>query len=570
MSGSSKCHKDALVHHLASLYGRSQGETTATEVQSLCEHYQSKLAGRPLKAKLSERDVLLITYGDTLEEEGVPPLQVLLRFHNEKLQHAFELVHVLPFHPFTSDDGFSVTDYHAVREDLGTWDDIEDLANECDVMADAVINHMSSEAPWFKAFLAGDREFKEFFFEADPQQDLSAVVRPRTTPLLTKFKDRSGKDRHLWTTFSADQVDLNYQNPSVFVTIINVLFFLILKGARLLRLDAVTFLWKKPGTSSANLPETHAIIKAIRAAVALLREDVVLITETNVPHRENIAYFGDGHDEAHMAYNFALPPLLAHSFIEGNATHLSNWASQLDLPSSEVCFLNFSASHDGVGVRPVEEILPSDALQKLVQASLNARGLVSSRTLTDGKEHPYELNCTYLDLISRPEDDDSTRVERFLASQSIVLSMPGVPAIYIQSLLGTRNDLARVQETGRARSINRSHHAYADVIHRIEDKASLESRIFHGLLNLIERRRELQAFNPFTPFEILDLGSKVFAINRGGETHSVTCITNMTETPVTVTVPDHRQGFDVLSEQTINAQHTLNPYGIVWIRTNEK
>lgn len=554
------------------LYGDVQGEHVSAQLARLLEKYKDVARTNSEATRLSQKDVLLITYGDALVDDEVAPLRVLQHFHSDYLQGIFELVHILPFHPYTSDDGFSVVDYLAIRDDLGDWSDIESLAKDCRLMADAVINHMSSESGWFAKFLGGDPDFTEFFVECDADDDLTTVVRPRTTPLRTRFEGAEGQSRLIWTTFSADQVDLNYHNPNVLIAVIDVLFFLISKGVRLLRLDAVTFLWKEPGTSSVNLPETHALIKILRYAISMLRDDVVVITETNVPHRENVAYFGDGHDEAHMVYNFALPPLLAYSFVVGDGTRLSHWASQLSTPSSDVCFLNFSASHDGVGVRPVEEILTDGELQVLVDASISAKGLVSSRTLADGEEHPYELNCTFLDLISRDSDDVTLAVARFVASQAIVLAMPGVPAIYIQSLLGTHNDLEQVAETGRARSINRSQHEYAAVVANLRDDNCLESRVFSAITELIKIRRQHLAFDPYAPSQVLNLGQQIFALRRGaaGRGGTVSCIVNLAAENVVIDIDTDAAGVDLLSgSKVVAGRHELSPYAIYWL-TREK
>ena len=555
---------------LSRLYADEVVAGVADRIDTLLSKYR-KVVDQSNQKPLSEGDVLLITYGDTLVDGETPPLQVLHRFHRDYLNGIFDLVHILPFHPHSSDEGFSIIDYYAVRQDIGTWSDIEHLSQDCRVMADAVINHTSSQSDWFQGFLAGRPEYAEFFVESDPTVDLSDVVRPRTSPLLTRYEDADGRNRNIWTTFSADQVDLNYRNPEVLLAILDVLFFLIQQGARLLRLDAVTYLWKQPGTPSANLPETHAIIKVIRGAVDDLRADVVVVTETNVPHHENVAYFGNGHDEAHMVYNFALPPLIAHSLINGDSRRISDWARQLSLPSGEVCFLNFSASHDGVGVRPVEEILDSGEVQRLVDAAQSAQGMVSFRTLSDGEKKPYELNCSFLDLISRPEDSQATMVQRFIASQAIVLSMPGVPAIYIQSLLGTRNDLARVKKTGHARSVNRSRHKYTNVQRSLEDGDSLSAMIFNELTRLIAARRRENAFNPYGDFRILDLGHDVFAIRRQSPQTSecVDCIVNLTGRNVDVTT--EMSGFDVLAGEEVDACGTvLAPYAVRWIRCMSK
>jgi len=556
------------LRYLQTLYGDANAAELESGIDSLIAKYASKAAMSGKPKRLTESDVALITYGDTLNESNTPPLQVLHRFHREYLAGIFDLIHILPFHPYSSDDGFSVIDYKAIREDLGTWEDVESLSKDCRIMADAVINHMSSQSRWFKQYLAGNPEFADFFIDYDPHEDLSAVVRPRTSPLLTCYKDASGSDRHIWTTFSADQVDLNFRNPSVLLAVIDVLFFLISKGASLLRLDAVTFLWKEPGTACANLERTHALIKIMRSAVSALRDDIVAITETNVPHRENVAYFGNGYDEAHMVYNFALPPLIAHGLIQGNGRHLSQWAKGLSLPSDEVCFFNFSASHDGVGVRPVEEILNADELQQLVDATVAAKGEVSSRTMTDGKQRPYELNCTFLDLVAKAGEPEAVTVSRFVAAQAIVLAMPGVPAIYIQSLLGTRNDFDLMEETGRARSINRSRHDYSAIEGKLADTDGLEGKIFSALTRLIRIRREQTAFNPYAEFKVIDLGDSVFALLRGGKADGqrICSIINLDGKNVDVQIEADVAGIDLLTNKPITAgKHTLPPYAVRWL-----
>lgn len=553
---------------LERVYGSDAAAVVTAGIERLVADYAPRLDIVDRPSGLSERDVMLITYGDTLNRAGTAPLEVLHRFYSERIEDAFRLMHILPFHPFTSDDGFSVVDFFAVREDLGDWDDIRALAADCRLMADAVINHVSSESHWFRSYLDDEAGYEDFFLDVDPAADLSDVVRPRTSPLLTTFRDVAGRDRQIWTTFSADQVDLNYANPKVLLAVIEVLFFLISQGVRLLRLDAVTFLWKKPGTSSANMAETHTLIKVIRAAVERLCEDVIVITETNVPHRENMAYFGNGRDEAHMVYNFALPPLLAHSFVAGDSTRLSDWAASLTLPGSEVCFLNFSASHDGVGVRPVEEILGAGEVESLVAAAKAAGGQVSYRSIA-GESRPYEINCTFLDLVSKPGEPDSKVAARFVASQAIVLAMPGVPAIYIQSLIGSRNDLAGVEATGRARSINRQRHELSAVEAAIDDATTLGWQVFHGILRLIDARGSEPAFAPSADFEVLFPDSRVFAIRRhaDGLEHDIVALANLTDAELVLELAEQGEGFDILAGETqALSAVSLDAFGVRWLR----
>ncbi len=300
---------------------------------------------------LTERDLVLITYGDQVTEPGKPPLRSLAEFLGGSVADLFTFVHILPFFPSTSDDGFSVSDYTAVDPRLGGWDDIAALARHFGLMFDLVLNHCSTNNFAFKQFKRDAPLWRESFLTADPQADLSAVVRPRSSPLLTPFKTRRGI-RHVWTTFSADQVDWDYRYPLVLTLMARLLYYYLNCGASIIRLDAVAYLWKELGTSCINLPQTHAIVRILRAFLDEKAPRCFLLTETNVPHQENVRYFGNG-DEAHLVYQFALSPLVFHAFLRGDAGYLQKWAASLEAPPAKCAFFNFLASHDGIGLRPV-------------------------------------------------------------------------------------------------------------------------------------------------------------------------------------------------------------------------
>jgi len=312
----------------------------------------------------SPEDVVLITYGDMVTSDHATPLATLATFLDQELSDTVNTVHILPFYPYSSDDGFSVIDYRQVDPHLGSWDDVEHIGRHYRMMFDLVLNHMSSRSPWFRNYILGNLPFRYYFHEMEPEADVSGVTRPRTSPLLTRTATRNG-DRYVWTTFSADQVDLNFANPEVFFDMLDVLFGYIAHGARVIRLDAIAYLWKELGTSCIHLPETHEVVKLFRDILGMVAPDVLLLTETNVPHDENISYFGTG-DEAHMVYQFSLPPLVLHGLLNGTGTLLTQWASGLgDLP--EGCtYLNFTASHDGIGLRPLEGLVESDDLEHMV------------------------------------------------------------------------------------------------------------------------------------------------------------------------------------------------------------
>lgn len=434
-------------------------------------------------------------------------------------------------------------------------------------MFDFVINHFSAKGEWFESYLAGKKGYEEFAIEVDPSADLSLVTRPRSLPLLTEFNKSDGQKVHLWTTFSKDQIDFNYKSLDVLEKMIEVLLFYVKKGATVLRLDAIAYLWKEIGTNCIHLSQTHDMVKLFRKILDIIAPDVMLITETNVPHSENISYFGNGRDEAQMVYNFTLPPLLFYSFVKEDARILSNWAKSLQLESGNTTFFNFTASHDGIGVRPLEGLLPKKEIDGLVQIVKAHGGQVSYNRNPDGSDSPYELNITYMDAILA--DKDSNRPEKFLASQAIQYALPGVPATYIHSLLGSRNWLEGVRRTGRARTINREKLQIADVESQLKDPNSFRSKVFFPYLKLIETRKRQKAFHPNAQFEIPDINPKVFAVKRHNEGQTIVALTNISSD----TLPASLSGFGVAGQMTdlltgdeFNTDSfELKPYQFVWL-----
>ena len=558
---------------LVALYGRDEGETTYHKLQRLVER---KLPFPPPKKSLwDERDLWLITYGDTLSEPHTAPLATLKRFLETAANGSFSFVHILPFFPFSSDDGFSVVDYREVDPKLGRWDHIQDLSAAFRPVFDAVINHVSSGSRYMQRYQQGTQTRGPFFIEVQPEDDLSKVVRPRALPLTHEFSTPSGP-KPLWTTFSRDQVDLNFANPEVLLELLDVLLFYAKKGAEAFRLDAIAYLWKEPGTSCIHHPKTHIVVKLIRALIEAVCPGRILLTETNVPHAENTSYFGEGDDEAHLVYNFTLAPLLLHCIHKGDATALTRWAARLDERSGATAFLNFTASHDGVGVRPTEGLLTKKERQDLVETTLAHGGKVSTKQNPDGSQTPYELNITYFDALNPPDGDDDleTQVARFMVSQAVALAFKGIPAVYIHSLLGSRNDYDGVEETGRARSINRKKLSYPELLVELETPESPRARVFRKYMELLKCRKRTPAFHPDSPQEVLDLHPGVFALCRGrGEKGQVYAFHNLTGEPVSCSVgeklgPAPRLG-DLLYPQKTpklkNGKLELRPYEVSWL-----
>ncbi len=461
----------------------------------------------------SEKDVVLITYADSLLSEESSPIKQLRNFATQHLQEAISTVHLLPFFPYSSDDGFSVKDYRAVNPESGTWNDITLLGSNFKLMFDWVLNHVSAESQWFKYYTNSIAPYSHFFVEESKDTDLSMVTRPRTSPLLTKVETRNGT-KYVWTTFSADQVDLNFANPDVFFEMLDILLFYISMGAQIIRLDAVAFLWKEIGTSCMHHENTHEFIKLIRCILNQVSPSSILLTETNVPHEENISYFGNG-DEAHMVYQFSLPPLVLHGLLKEDASHLTKWASNLPELPENCTFFNFTSSHDGIGMRPLQGILSEDEIAFLVDKIKEKNGEVSYRSLPDGSKSPYELNTTYFSALA-DEDKPYSEIssQRFLASQIVALSIKGIPGIYIHSLLASMNDLEGVKNSGIPRRINRKKLTQKELDRFLSDTTSAQRNIFLDYLNILKKRRNCAAFDPEATQDIIDLSHKVFCVKR--------------------------------------------------------
>jgi sucrose phosphorylase len=569
--------------HLSALYGQAAGAEVFERLRAIMDRYRDISASHAAPANdiLSERDSVLITYADQLSGPAARPFQALTSFCEQHLSGLVNSIHLLPFFPYSSDDGFSVIDYQAVNPAFGDWDDVSTLGRQFRLMFDAVINHASVQHEWFQAFLRDDPGYRDYFIVVVGDPDLSQVVRPRALPLLTKFDTPSGP-RQVWTTFSADQVDLNFQNPDVLLEIIDTLLFYVDRGAQLIRLDAIAYLWKEIGTSCIHLPQTHRIIRLFRAVLDVLTPHVLLITETNVPHRDNISYFGNGSDEAQMVYNFALPPLVLHTFYTGDSRVLSKWAAELKLPSNRTTFFNFLASHDGIGVNPARGILSEAEIDAMIERTAQHGGLVSYKNEPGGAQIPYELNINYFDALSNPGADEplNTQVDRFMAAQAIMLALVGVPGIYFHSLFGSRSWRAGVESTGRNRTINRQKFDLATFESELADESSLRYQVFRHYARLLRARSASSAFHPHGKQKILDYGEAVFALLRVSPAGNqlVLCLHNVSDRPQNV-MADWKDVFRAPSDRLIdlvtltnyplNENLVLKPYQTLWLRSEE-
>ncbi|MBK6644303.1 MAG: sugar phosphorylase [Anaerolineales bacterium] len=538
---------------LSYLYGGNISARLLEQTQNLLDQYRPRI--KPHNGELTERDSILITYGDQVQHPNEKPLQTLRKFCDAYLTGIVGGIHILPFYPWTSDDGFSVVDYRQIDPNLGSWNDVSSMQN-FRLMFDGVINHISSQSDWFQKFLQDDPHYKNYFIAIEGKPDLSQVVRPRALPLLTTFQTPSG-GKKVWTTFSDDQIDLNFKNPEVLLEILDILLLYAERGADFIRLDAIAYLWKEIGTTCIHLPQTHAVIQFLRAAMDEAAPHVQLITETNVPHADNISYFGDGSNEAQLVYNFALPPLTLHAFHTGDARTLSDWAKTLILPSNKTTFFNFLASHDGIGLNPARGILSDAEIDSLVNKVIEHGGLISYKHNADGTQSPYEMNINYFDALSNPNGNEplELQVSRFIAAQSIMLSLIGVPGIYFHSLFGSCGWIEGVKQTGRNRTINREKLQFDELQGQLADKNSLRYKVFTRYSQLLNTRSASSAFDPHGTQVIHDLHPAVFAVERispDGKSRRL-CLHNVSRIAVSFSVNEK--------------QLSLEPYQAFWLKT---
>ncbi|MCG8016976.1 MAG: sugar phosphorylase [Candidatus Thiodiazotropha sp. 'RUGA'] len=505
-----------LLGHLSLLYGEQQAATLLPKLHELIGRHIEVRQGKRLEIpRWDEKDSVLIGYGDSIQYPGMTPLASLKQFLDRRLNGVFSMVHVLPFFPYSSDDGFSVSDFRSVNPELGDWQDIRELGENFSLLFDLVLNHMSREHLWFVNFVHDEEPGRDYVVQVSPDENLSMVVRPRSTPLLSRVRTPRGM-LDVWATFSNDQIDLNYANPEVLLEFIDILLDYIRRGARAVRLDAVAFLWKEIGTSCIHLPQTHEVIKLFRTLLDVLEPGAILLTETNVPHQENISYFDQG-NEANMVYQFSLPPLILHAIMCQTTEFLVPWARSLEQETlPEGCtYLNFTASHDGVGLRPLEGLVPDEDLDELLDMMRRRGGYVSMRATTEGRDRPYELNISYFDAFAAEDDDvDPWHIARYMLSQTLPLSFRGIPAVYINALGATPNDPLGVERTGMTRSINRRKWDGAELERLIDLPLTDAGQVFPEYIRRLRIRSGIKAFHPDAPQRVLDMPDGILALER--------------------------------------------------------
>jgi sucrose phosphorylase len=579
MSDSTKLDLEKRVlQHLNRIYADVLDKKNIKQLSnSLLEHVIETQNDMPLHItedgeSWSQNTIVMITYADTIEDKNSLPINSINKFLKEYCADTFEIVHILPFFPSSSDKGFSVKDYYSVYHQFGQWNDILRISKEFGVMADVVINHGSSESLWFKNFIKGEGKGSDYFLNFDEPFDTSKVVRPRTSDLLNPVETADGT-KYIWCTFSKDQVDYNFSNPVVLFEFIQIIIFYLSRGITVFRFDAVAFIWKKIGTSCINLEKTHEIVRLFRTLLTYLSPKAILVTETNTPARENVSYFGNA-NEAHWIYNFSLPPILIYSILAGDSSYLEKLTMSMPPSQLGTSYLNFIASHDGIGLRPAETFLTKDEISRFINLMEQNGGRVSYRSNNTDTPEPYEINITLFDAMKESFNKEvNLYLERFICIHAIMLSLEGVPAFYIHSLFGTQNDYALYKQNNQNRSLNRGKIKISEI--DLSNESESQSHIFLQLKKLMLIRKKQPAFHPNAVQFTLHLGSNLYGIWRQSldKKQSIFCISNLTDEIVKLSLLDlNLIGFDhwrdIITEieiDDITSEIEFSPYQTMWL-----
>lgn len=547
---------------LTIIYSKEETDVIFEELKNLMDAYanaqiiNNKRKKYNNRVSLNERDAILITYPDTISKDGESPLCTLHNFLKKYVNDAVSAVHVLPFFPSSSDGGYAVRNYKEVDSRFGSWAHIQNMAHDYRLMVDLVMNHVSSKSEWFEGFLQGEKQYREYFIWTDKPIDMPKVFRPRETPLFTKFDTAIG-EKYVWTTFSADQIDLNYKNPEVLLKIIDVLLFYLSQGIEIIRLDAIGYVWKEPHTSCVNLAKTHQIVKLLRRILEYAAPYAIILTEANFPYKENVSYFGEGH-EANMVYNFSLPPLVVDAFARQDVSYIRE---ETNRHRQDLLFFDILASHDGIGLSSAKVIFKQKDLENLLYITYAHGGLISYELKNDIKV-PYELNISFFDAINNPHKvNDSFAVKRFIASQAIMLVLKGVPGVYIHSLLGSRNYYKGVEDSGIKRMINRESLSLELVESVLSDVHSLQYQVLIKFLRLLNARKQISSFHPYGTRKVLDFDKSLLVVMRQFEGEKVYAIINVSD--ITIKLSDYTGKTDLITHTSFDGN--VAPYGVYFL-----
>ena len=519
--------------------------------------------------------VVLITYPDSIYRKDESTLKTLTEFVKNRLGGLSSVIHVLPFLPSTSDGGFAVSNHEKIDDTFGNWNDLKDLSSKHKIMADLVLNHVSSSHPWVHQFIKSEDPGPSYIVSPSETNVWENVIRPRNTSLFTNINTKQGF-KSVWTTFGPDQIDVDWRNPHIFLEFLKLLVRYITNGADWIRLDAIAFIWKEPHTTCLHLDPVHSIVKLLNKCLKIIKPSAVLITETNVPEKENLSYLIEG-NEANLAYNFTLPPLLLEAIYTGKTDLLKSWLSTWKELPRHTSLLNFTSSHDGIGLRALEGIMDDQRIHNLLVESEKRGGLVSHRRLSNGDDQPYELNISWWSAMSNEGSDNTVfQFERFLLSQLFTLSIKGVPAFYLPSVLASPNDIDSFRKTGQRRDLNREKFEANQLLDVLKNFDSPASKNISYLTHIVKVRSRLKAFHPEASMKCISTNiDNCIILQRGLDEDSVYVICNMSSNFLSISPLNQINSLELTPEKRLLDNITgsyfnadtfkLNPYQVVWL-----
>ncbi len=556
---------------VAEIYGKSVAKDICKKIEDIVKIYAKRKHSIKKTPSLSEKDVVLICYADNIRYKNEPSLKVMDNFFNEFLGDRISYIHFLPFFPYSSDDGFAITNFRTVNPKYGSWKDIRKISRKYGLIFDAVTNHISSKHKWFQNYLKFDKKYEDYFIEMDKNADVSKVMRARDLPLLNKFQ-KGSKDVFVWTTFSDDQIDLNFHFPKVLLEVIDLLLFYASKGASIIRLDAIAYIWKKANSNCINLKEVHKIIMIIRRIFDMVFPHIMLLPEANVPSKENLKYLGNGYNEAQLLYQFCISPLVLYTFYSGSVDHLHNYLDTVPELPGDNYFLNVLVTHDGIGLRPVHDILDPNEIKLIINEIEKRNGIISYKTEQNGKKSPYELNITYFDALRDNDCVEKQNIAKFVAAQAILLSIKGLPALYFHSLFGTKNYYEGYENTNQPRTLNRRKFELNELENLLSNKEYSEAIIFKKINKLLSIRKKYFAFHPNAKQEIVNISDHIFSIIRKGkeDNYKMLILVNVTDQKCNCKIPQtilSNDSIDIIAKRKIipEIEFTMYPYEILWI-----
>jgi len=439
--------------------------------------------------------VQLITYADSLGGDLKKLDEVLKRYFPDLFQGG---VHILPPYPSSGDRGFAPLTYMQIDPQFGTWEEIETIGERNGIMLDVMVNHMSRQSEYFQDFLRRGRSsaYADMFITLDKiwpdgepvQEDIDKMFLRRKTPYSTFRIEETGEEEKVWTTFGktdpSEQIDLDIHEPSTRQYLKDIFRHFKAHHVNMVRLDAVGYVIKKPGTSCFFVePEIDEFLDWIASLASEL--DIALLPEVHAHY--SIQY--KLAERGFWIYDFILPYTILDSLLNQTSSMLRNYLKTR--PANQITMLD---CHDGIPVKPdLDDLIDTEQARRTVDTCVD-RGANLSYIISD--EHKsedgfdvHQIRCTYYSALDHHDD-------AYVAARAIQLFAPGVPQVYYVGLLAGENDEERAAEIGDGREINRHNYDIAEI------EQAMEREVVQRIIRLIRFRNEYSAFDG--AFTVLD------------------------------------------------------------------